>query len=155
MSQLRSCAYSGELGGDFGAEHYSLQALPTSENSLRCLTVGRVGERLLLLGYTSGSSLLCLGDRISEEECYPDWRVCWRISAWNGFLGTTVDSSCSASLSSSSSSSNVEVSGSFQQVQPLQPLHSQVPALISYNSAFDFQLLPVWTVWVLYWPESF
>lgn len=117
--------------------------------------MGRVGERLLLLGYTLGSSLPCLGDRISEEECYPDWRVCWRISAWNGFLGTTVDSLIMPSLPCPlllPVPSNVEVSGSFQRVQPL---CSQVPALFSHNAAFDFQLLPVWTVWVLYWPESF
>ena len=42
----------------------------------------------LLLLNTVGSSLLCLGDHISEEECYPDWRVCWRIPAWNGILET-------------------------------------------------------------------
>jgi len=55
-----------------------------------------VGDLLLL--NTIGSSLLCLGDHISEEECYPDWRVCWRIPAWNGILETVLDSPFMPSL---------------------------------------------------------
>lgn len=52
----------------------------------------------LLLLNTVGSSLPCLGDHISEEECYPDWRICGRIPARNGILETVLDSPFMPSL---------------------------------------------------------
>lgn len=54
----------------------------------------------LLLLNTVGSSLPCLGNHISEEEYYPDWRVCWRIPARNGVLETVLDSPFMPSLPS-------------------------------------------------------
>lgn len=59
-----------------------------------------------------------LGDHISEEECYPDWRVCRRIPAWNGILEAALSSHAQPPLPSSTAViSHLEVKGCCQQTQ--------------------------------------
>lgn len=71
----------------------------------------------LMLLNTVVSSHSCLGDRISEEECYPDWRVCWRIPAGNGILEAALCSHAQPPFPSSTAIFHLEVKGCCQQTQ--------------------------------------
>lgn len=71
----------------------------------------------LMLLNTVVSSHPCLGDHISEEECYPDWRVCWRIPAGNGILEAALCSHAQPPFPSSTAIFHLEVKGCCQQTQ--------------------------------------